>query len=96
MHYFPDLAPDFAAETHPAKHANHCIERLRQALLCQADTTSLTVFKWDPSTPKPMFDITERLHQCINWDQLMGSVAGRVVDGAEWSRLRNPLLEAER
>ena len=95
-YYFPGLEPGSKAEKHQASHAEHCIERLRQEVLCQADTTSLTVFKWSPETSKPMFDNTEQMHKCVDWSQLMKSVHDRVVGDEEWARLQNPLRGDER
>jgi len=92
-HYFPDLVSGSAKEAHQASHAYHCIERIRQASLCQADTASLTVFKWSPGTARPMFDNTEQIHECVNWDGLMQSLEKRVVSEDEWGKLSNPLLQ---
>ncbi len=47
---------------------DHCIENLRQNIMCKGDVSLLT-FEWMPKerAPKPNFDIE---HDCVNWDTL--------------------------
>ncbi|BCS12323.1 hypothetical protein ALUC_50369A [Aspergillus luchuensis] len=46
----------------------HCIDNLRQNIMCKADVSLLT-FTWDPTdrAPKPNFVIE---HECANWDKV--------------------------
>ena len=71
---------------------DHCIELLRQASVCQPDT-SLTTFIWHPSTNLPMFNVSQSEHTCVDWDAFMETTKNRVVDEEEMNRLENPLLE---
>lgn len=64
---------------------------LRQSAVCHADT-SLTTFKWDPKKTRPMFNASNTIHTCVDWDVLMKSAAGRVVEEDEILRLKNPLI----
>lgn len=72
---------------------DHCFEMLRQSALCHADT-SLTTFKWHPRKMRPMFNASESIHTCVDWDVLMESAVGRVVEEDEILRLKNPLIVA--
>ena len=60
----------------------HCIELLRQAVICKGDT-SVTSFKWLRNTSEPT---TKEgvLHQCVNWEQLNG-----------WAKERSSYKEGE-
>ena len=73
--------------------ADHCFEMLRQSAVCHADT-SLTTFKWDDQKTRPMFNASNSIHTCIDWDVLMKSAAGRVVEEDEILRLKNPIINA--
>ncbi|KAF6234052.1 hypothetical protein HO173_007882 [Letharia columbiana] len=49
-------------------HIDHCIDNLRQNLMCKADVSLLT-FDWvsNDRAPKPNFDIQ---HECKNWESI--------------------------
>ncbi|PYH68546.1 oxidase ustYa family protein [Aspergillus vadensis CBS 113365] len=49
-------------------HIEHCIDNLRQNIMCKADISLLT-FTWDSTdrAPKPNFVIE---HECANWDKV--------------------------
>ena len=70
---------------------DHCLEMLRQSSMCHADL-SFTTFKWTEKDPRPMFDATESVHACIDWDVMLDSISQRVVAYDEIQRLENPLL----
>ena len=70
--------------------SDHCIEMLRSAALCRADTSS-TTFHWE-SQAKPMLDLKRPSHICVNWENLKTSIEHRVVSEEEGSRLFNPIL----
>ncbi|KAL7910457.1 hypothetical protein GGI35DRAFT_367654 [Trichoderma velutinum] len=66
------LDPDFTDYTSPFPeikqlHMDHCIEQLRQSLLCHGDTTPVTLkpILQDTSTPGLLGE-TERMHTCRN------------------------------
>lgn len=67
---------------------------LRQSAMCHADA-SITTFKWDPSNVKPMFNISEAIHTCVDWDTLMQSLAGRIIQKEEIMQLQNPLMSKD-
>lgn len=79
---------------HHMVHVDHCVEALRSAAICRADTEALAVFKWLPDTPRPIFDTKRVEHRCVNWDSMMtSSYADRVVTMDEINSLKNPLLK---
>jgi len=49
-------------------HVDHCIDNLRQNLMCKGDVSLLT-FSWvsDDRAPEPNFEIE---HECVNWVKL--------------------------
>ncbi|PYI09312.1 hypothetical protein BO78DRAFT_405066 [Aspergillus sclerotiicarbonarius CBS 121057] len=49
-------------------HIEHCVDNLRQNIMCKADVALLT-FSWDPDdrAPKPNFVVE---HECANWDKV--------------------------
>ncbi|KAL6721252.1 hypothetical protein ACLMJK_000354 [Lecanora helva] len=88
-YYHPDTLPE--EEDHLESHIDHCFEMLRQSAVCHADA-SLTTFKWHPQKSRPMFNASESIHMCANWDLLMDSISDRVVAEDEILRLENPLM----
>jgi len=71
------------------EYSDHCIEQLRQALMCQPDT-SFTTFVWTHSDPKPVLDVRTFEKQCVDWDFFMERVGPRVVSFEEVDELVNP------
>ncbi|KAI9814386.1 MAG: hypothetical protein M1827_003242 [Pycnora praestabilis] len=76
-HYIYD---DYYKDTEPwtATHVDHCIDSIRQNLMCNADF-SLMTFRWvnDSVDPKPNF---EGQHECVDWDKLNDWVEERSFD----------------
>ena len=93
-HYYPKLTePDYSEhknhvgkdvlsfchrESLPTFRTEHCIELLREAIICQGDI-AVTPFKWlgDSFEPTPKDGV---MHQCVNWDRLSGWAQERAVD----------------
>ncbi|MCJ1246389.1 hypothetical protein MMC30_003596 [Trapelia coarctata] len=74
-------------------HINHCLELLRQSLMCNPDT-SLTTFTWSHTQTKPVLDVRRFKRQCVDWDTFMGSVAPRVIRKEDVEALVNPIYES--
>lgn len=89
-YYHPNLTEK--ERIHMASHADHCFEMLRQAAICHSDL-SLTTFRWDKAKAKPMFDASESVHECIDWEALVSSISYRHVEDDEIGRLINPLQQ---
>jgi hypothetical protein len=86
--YFPDVirkktqVPDLYE-----RHYGHCIDFIRQSLMCHFDT-SLVTYDWvlDHQTPTPNGNV---MHKCVDWDVLQRWLGGRAVeipDDFEWSQ----------
>jgi len=60
------------------RHVDHCLEALRQQLLCSADVNVYTL-KWTPhSKTKPSIVIPQQ-NACVNWEVLHGWMLGRAA-----------------
>lgn len=68
---------------------DHCIENLRQSLICHPDT-SFTTFVWTHTDPKPVLDVRRFERQCADWEYFVSGLENRVVSYEEVDRLRNP------
>jgi len=49
-------------------HVKHCINDIRQALMCHADTSVVT-FEWEPKYRKP-WPVFSNDHTCVDWGAL--------------------------
>jgi hypothetical protein len=59
--------------------------------MCAGDT-SLTTFKWDKGKDKPGVDVEgSSVQMCVDWEQLVSSIADRVVGEEEYASLINQL-----
>ncbi|KZZ97458.1 hypothetical protein AAL_03422 [Moelleriella libera RCEF 2490] len=96
--YYSELQNLSAFEMkHHLAHVDHCLEVLRSAALCRADTEVLTVFTWSEESPKPVFDPRRIDHRCVDWDHLMASsYVDRVVTHGELDELANPLFNQDK
>jgi len=65
---YPPLPPDEVFPGQPFDHTDHCINYLRQAIMCNADITPV-VWKWENWRHKsiPRFDVP---HTCRSWDSI--------------------------
>ncbi|KAJ0117214.1 Tat pathway signal sequence [Diaporthe amygdali] len=90
-HYFPNMTAH--EHRHQMVHIDHCLDWLRNAAICGADTSALAVFKWDEKLPHPMLNTKRVPHRCVDWDALTRSHEDRVVSRDEIVSLKNPLLE---
>ncbi|KAF2176823.1 hypothetical protein K469DRAFT_605635, partial [Zopfia rhizophila CBS 207.26] len=77
---------------HMEVHINHCIEYLRQAVMCNPDA-SLTTLVWTETDPRPVLDVKQFERKCVDWEYFMESITSRVVPFEEVDRLVNPRLK---
>jgi hypothetical protein len=47
----------------------HCLDIIRQQLMCTVDTGVLGQVWWDPTAPKPFVDFNTE-HKCKNYDAI--------------------------
>ncbi|CAI6338766.1 unnamed protein product [Periconia digitata] len=60
------------------EHVDHCLESLRQTLMCQADLSIYTL-RWTPhSSTKPGVHVPNP-NVCVDWDGLHGWMKGRAA-----------------
>ncbi|PVH96579.1 hypothetical protein DM02DRAFT_534899 [Periconia macrospinosa] len=90
-HYFSNQTEKAAKDMEV--HINHCIEQLRQAVMCQPDT-SFTTFVWTHSDPKPVLDVRRFERKCVDWSYFMEGVSSRVVSFEEVDELVNPYFNS--
>ena len=57
---------------------DHCVEMLRQAIICKADP-SLATFEWLPGNPPHLTGVAKGHHQCVAWDNLQDWVRARAA-----------------
>ncbi|KAK8146374.1 hypothetical protein G3M48_003204 [Beauveria asiatica] len=77
------------------EHTDHCLHMLMDAVMCQGDTTVLTM-KWEDRGARPIGNLTSP-HECVNWDRLMEWVVPNsrdvFADGMLVHPLYGPLFE---
>ncbi|KAK0724133.1 hypothetical protein B0H67DRAFT_549984 [Lasiosphaeris hirsuta] len=71
-------------------HADHCIDDIRQSLMCHADLSVVT-FWWHPEMRKPMpnFHLDQT---CVNWDRLDAWASKRSFSIFDQKTLVHPKL----
>lgn len=82
-----DFLPDTKV-TNSAFSPEHCIELLRQGVMCRGDTTLVT-FHWGATVKLPQPDFTLE-HTCVDWDVLMGWASNRAINVFETGMLVHP------
>ncbi|TLS29005.1 hypothetical protein PpBr36_02070 [Pyricularia pennisetigena] len=67
---YPDYAPMLKSQTGELipMHIDHCIDELRQAIMCRADVTVLTS-DWVDWHTKPWLNFNVH-HECVDWDSI--------------------------
>lgn len=89
-HYLTNFTNDQLVEEEA--HIDHCVELMREAILCRGDTT-LSVFRWiDPShqgDPHLTVD-APGTHTCVNWERLREWNDKQAVDPFESGALFAP------
>ncbi|MCJ1439126.1 hypothetical protein MMC27_008517 [Xylographa pallens] len=78
FYYLSELKEQGPALAELDRHVDHCIETLRQGIMCRGDV-SLATYSYIKGTKK----VTARTwghHQCINYDSLLAWVKERAVD----------------
>ena len=68
----------------------HCLDMLRQAVMCQADISPI-VLTFEDYQAAPRADFSYQ-HECINWDALTSWASSRRVDVFEPGLINHPKL----
>ncbi|XMA20260.1 hypothetical protein WAI453_013051 [Rhynchosporium graminicola] len=69
-------------------HVNHCIEMLRQVIMCKADTAMMT-YEWLPDFPGPWPNFGIQ-HECVNWEKIDHWSRERSIDIFDPKFFRHP------
>ena len=62
-YYFPNLSDQEKEDNR--YHNEHCIDMLRQSVMCHGDTTPLTM-RWGVTQKIPLGNFSSP-HECVNW-----------------------------
>ncbi|USW55958.1 Putative mycotoxin biosynthesis protein UstYa [Septoria linicola] len=73
--HYPDL---IAARRLTEEHYDHCIEVVRQALICQPDLTVNTVH-FDPEAPTGIKGVNQHERRCVKWDAFKEFADSRAI-----------------
>ncbi|KAF4336149.1 hypothetical protein FBEOM_9992 [Fusarium beomiforme] len=88
-YYFPNITQEQKRANE--YHNHHCLDMLRQSIMCQGDMQLLTM-KWRPDGRIPTANFTSP-HQCVNWDTLeKWASSRRIVNLMEPGYLIHPTL----
>ncbi|KJZ74360.1 hypothetical protein HIM_06170 [Hirsutella minnesotensis 3608] len=87
---FKDDYPNDIEEEVQIKHIDHCIDLIRQVLMCHADI-ALHTFTWkdDYRWPWPNFTVE---HECRNWDSVMQWAREHRVPDVKGPIVKHPTL----
>ncbi|PMD17890.1 hypothetical protein NA56DRAFT_577983, partial [Hyaloscypha hepaticicola] len=92
------LHPDYYGELNTkeqnrGQHLDHCLDALRQFVMCKADVSILT-YDWMPQfhRPWPNFEIQ---HKCANWDHIQDWAEAHSFDGFDERLVKHPNYHPE-
>jgi hypothetical protein len=85
-HYFPDISEN--DERLNRLHTDHCLEILRQAIMCRADI-SLFTLQWSEDSLHPRADFSQE-HECVDFEAIFEWAGERRVDAGKPGLLVHP------
>ncbi|MCJ1355116.1 MAG: hypothetical protein MMC33_005107 [Icmadophila ericetorum] len=85
-YYWADLSDEEAFLN--LGHSEHCLDVMRQSLLCNADTSIITM-KWGNFQASPLADASNK-HECVNWAGIMEWLEPRVINPFQENYLVHP------
>lgn len=90
-HYiYRDSYPIIKTNVPSLDHIDHCIDSLRQLVMCRTDV-AIQTYSWIPTLRIPWANF-ETEHECQNWDALDGWASQRAFDLYDPKMLRHPTL----
>ena len=64
---------------------DHCIDSLRQAIMCHANTAVYTAVWTDPSYDPTRIDLRgDAVTQCVSWDSVMAWAGPRALEAGKY------------
>lgn len=88
------MVPDLLKSMEGArKHAQHCIETLRQALMCTSDITPYLIYKTEDPSPgsEPAREDFQASHKCRKFPKLLEWVMDKGIPLSELTALREDM-----
>ncbi|KAK0609934.1 hypothetical protein B0T17DRAFT_545559 [Bombardia bombarda] len=77
-HFYPSLDDDQAQFDYLQAHADHCLDFLRQGMLCHLDYSLYTLYWGERRQDIPTHRIPP-VQKCVNWDKLQSWMRQRVA-----------------
>ena len=68
---------------------DHCLELIRQVVMCRPDTT-LTTFEWVDGETKPSLKLESPSRMCVDWDKWTQDIKPKAINSDEMDALVNP------
>ena len=93
MHLLTSSDQDYYGQLpggHLPDHIDHCLDNLRQLIMCKADV-SLQTYDWLDNTPRPFANFKIE-HDCYNWNALNDWAKERSFDLYDNATLLHPTL----
>ncbi|KAF2010396.1 hypothetical protein BU24DRAFT_454773 [Aaosphaeria arxii CBS 175.79] len=75
-------------ESNKEEHLDHCLDVIRQYIMCNADVT-VNTYTWRDDKQKPWPVFTSK-HKCVDWDALHGWALDHSFDGFDPALIRHP------
>lgn len=73
-YFMPGVAPDSEEMIRHRDHADHCLDWIRQAVMCYVDPSVYTMYWENPINPTHKLPNQQK---CVNWDVLHGWMQSR-------------------
>lgn len=86
--YYPSLSPEDMITLRA--HTAHCLHMLKEAIMCQADTSLITM-RWKPDQALPGANFSSP-HECVNWKNLEDWLEPRAISIDVIRKLEHPTL----
>lgn len=71
-------------------HVGHCLDLLRQVLMCHGDV-ALHTYRWRDDVPAP-WPTMQTTHQCKKWERIVAWSRARSVESLQGDILQHPTL----
>ncbi|KAI2637707.1 hypothetical protein GGS26DRAFT_424480 [Hypomontagnella submonticulosa] len=87
-HAYPNLAPDGEEFETIRFHADHCLDFIRQGLMCRLDFSMYTLTWGDGERGLPghLYHRTPDVQRCVNWDKAHNWMLGRAANADDMVR----------
>ncbi|KAI1177469.1 hypothetical protein F4777DRAFT_596650 [Nemania sp. FL0916] len=75
---YPNLSPGQAEFDELQFHADHCLDFLRQNVMCHLDYTLYSLY-WGDQDPPALYHRYPQKQKCVNWDKVHGWMLDRAA-----------------